>query len=157
LLHCALWLGQTPVSARERNLAIRRIISAHAHGRITATDAGRRQALLEGAHTRQELCAVLDGLSGVRPQWNFAAFTGIAAMLWLVVTVADVTVWSMVCLIGGERDDPWWLWSLIVRGALVVGLWQAAEWEHRALLTDDRSPVEPEDGSSGTRSRKSFV
>lgn len=131
-----LWLGETPVSARDRTLASRRITEAYAHGRITAAAAGRRQALLEGARTRQELREALDGQSGPGPQWELAALTGIAAVIWLTVSVAEMVVWLMVCLLSGEWDEPWWLWSMTVRGVLVVCLWQAAEWEHLALLRD---------------------
>ena len=42
---------------------------------------------------------------------------------WAAITLVHFTIWSLVCIIGGDLDSPWWLWIAIPPGAVLGGLW----------------------------------
>ena len=49
------------------------------------------------------------------------AVTGV----WAAVSLIQLTVWLLVCVIGWHFVNPWWLWTVLVGGAVVGALWFA--------------------------------
>lgn len=43
-----------------------------------------------------------------------------AVMVWLGLSLVQFVVWGMICVIGGQLVEPWFLWTVGV-GALIVG------------------------------------
>jgi hypothetical protein len=43
--------------------------------------------------------------------------------LWLGVLLIQVGVWLMICLISGDLEFPWWLWTVGGGGLIVGGFW----------------------------------
>ena len=48
-----------------------------------------------------------------------AVVTGV----WLAVSLVQFVVWTLVCLIGWHLVNPWWIWTVLVGGVVVGGLW----------------------------------
>jgi hypothetical protein len=41
--------------------------------------------------------------------------------VWLAVVLVEVAVWLVVCVVSGDLESPWWLWSVLVGGVIVGG------------------------------------
>lgn len=44
----------------------------------------------------------------------------ILTAVWLAVVLVELAVWLMICVISGNLESPWWLWS-VLGGVVVVG------------------------------------
>jgi hypothetical protein len=47
----------------------------------------------------------------------------IATIAWAALTLVHFTIWTLVCLIEGELESPWWLWISAPPGAVIGALW----------------------------------
>lgn len=61
----------------------------------------------------------------MRPADRLTLLRRALTALWLAVSMIEFAVWIMICLIGGEFQSPWWLWTVGVGGLVVGGLWLA--------------------------------
>jgi hypothetical protein len=41
--------------------------------------------------------------------------------VWLAVVLVELAVWLVICVISGDLQSPWWLWSVLVGGIIVGG------------------------------------
>jgi hypothetical protein len=62
-----------------------------------------------------------DSQAGSVPPGFFIA-RSVAIALWLTLSVVNLVVWLMICLISGGWDDPWWLWSALIGALAVAGV-----------------------------------
>jgi hypothetical protein len=58
----------------------------------------------------------------LRPGDRRTIITRILLAVWLGVVLVEFGVWLAICLIGGEFESPWWLWSVLVGGVVVGGV-----------------------------------
>jgi hypothetical protein len=59
----------------------------------------------------------------MRPADRLTMVGRVLTALWLAVCLIELGVWTMICVIGGEFQSPWWLWTVGVGGAVVGGFW----------------------------------
>jgi hypothetical protein len=45
----------------------------------------------------------------------------ILTAVWLAVVLVELAVWLVICVISGDLESPWWLWSVLVGGGVVGG------------------------------------
>ena len=53
------------------------------------------------------------------PQLALRIVTG----AWAALTLLHFTIWTIVCMIGGDFDRPWWLWFALPPGVVIGSLW----------------------------------
>jgi hypothetical protein len=46
----------------------------------------------------------------------------------LVMTLVQIVVWLMIGVLSGHLDTPWWLWTTVPAGVVVVGLTAVERW-----------------------------
>jgi hypothetical protein len=56
-----------------------------------------------------------------------------ATAVWAGITTVHVVIWTLVSIIGGGVDGPWWLWFTVPAGAAL-----AVAWWWTAPLPDSR-------------------
>jgi len=56
----------------------------------------------------------------------------VAASVWLLTSLVELTVWLAIAITSGTLDAPWWLYSTLVGGLVVGALWAANDTGHRA-------------------------
>lgn len=128
--------GQVPVSAAERQAAADRLDRAEFAGSISGEQADERRARLSTARTRNDLGVALSGLSGSEPT-ILPRLLSLVTLVWFGAVLIQLAVWLMIGFIGGQFSDLWWLWSVVVGGAVVGALWLVAEGQYRAWLSGD--------------------
>lgn len=47
----------------------------------------------------------------------------IATAVWAGLTIVHITIWTMVSVIGGGLDHPWWLAFTVPLGLLIGAAW----------------------------------
>jgi hypothetical protein len=125
------------VSDAERAGVQERLRRAHDAGQLDLAEFDDRVRSVWAARTRGELARVTADLpeppgpapAPARPG-VFAATPGGVAMrvltlVWLSVTVVNLTVWGIVALTTGETVYPWWLWVAGPPGAVLAVLYAA--------------------------------
>jgi hypothetical protein len=125
-----LWPERTPVSETERELAATRISRARTTGILTDDQARQRHDLLPGARTRADLREALDGLPGAAPG-GLLIVRRVFTALWLAVSIIQLCIWVLVCVIGAHFASPFWLWTVVGGAVIVGGLWWVTESEYR--------------------------
>ncbi|MGP3965526.1 DUF1707 SHOCT-like domain-containing protein [Nonomuraea sp. 3N208] len=127
---------QTPVTQAERQAADGWIDRAKFGGQITDEQAEERRARLSAAKTRADLRVALTGLPGAEAT-TLPRLLSVVTLVWLGACLVQIVVWLMICLIGGELADVWWLWTVVAGGAVVGMLWLLAEGQYRAWMSGD--------------------
>jgi hypothetical protein len=61
-----------------------------------------------------------------KPSSNLRLALRIGTIAWAAINLIHFTIWSLVCIIGGEFERPWWLWFAIPTGIVVATLWWLA-------------------------------
>jgi hypothetical protein len=56
----------------------------------------------------------------------------ILTAVWLAVLLVELAVWLMICVISGNLESPWWLWSVLVGGVIVGGFHLATRGSRKA-------------------------
>jgi hypothetical protein len=118
--------GQVPVSPAERQAVTHRLDRAVFAGSISGEQADERRARLSTAKTRNDLTVALGGLSGSAPA-VLPRLLSLVTLVWFGAVLIQLAVWLMIGFIGGHFSGLWWLWSVVVGGALVGALWLVAE------------------------------
>lgn len=49
----------------------------------------------------------------------------IATLAWAALSLVHFTIWALVCVIGGDLDQPWFLWFAVPPGLVLGALWWA--------------------------------
>jgi hypothetical protein len=57
----------------------------------------------------------------LKPGSKLTMVTRILAAVWLGVVLVEVGVWLAIWIISGDLESPWFLWSVLVGGAVVGG------------------------------------
>jgi uncharacterized membrane protein len=47
----------------------------------------------------------------------------ILTAFWLGLLMVQVGVWLVICLVSGDLEAPWWLWTAVGGGIIVGGFW----------------------------------
>jgi hypothetical protein len=76
------------------------------------------------------------------------AARSVALLVWLGGSAVQIVIWVLVCVISRRLASPWWLWTVVVGGAVVAVVW----WSTRPGRSD-RAPTgsEPTDSESSAR------
>ena len=61
-----------------------------------------------------------------KPADRLTMVTRILTALWLGLVLVEFGVWLAICVIGGDLESPWWLWTVLVGGVVVGGCHLAA-------------------------------
>jgi hypothetical protein len=40
---------------------------------------------------------------------------------WLAVLLVELAIWLVICVVSGDLESPWWLWTVLVGGVVVGG------------------------------------
>jgi hypothetical protein len=131
-----LWPDSQAVTALDRQSAHAHVERAVTGGLLTEREARDRQDLLATARTRGRLRGALRDIPGAAPPPELTAALRIAATAWLALCAIQLTVWAVIAVFTGHLDAPWWLWSDVVGGLIVGGLWWANERYHRQPRVD---------------------
>ena len=49
----------------------------------------------------------------------------VATVVWAALTLIHFTIWTLICILGGELQSPWWLWIAVPPGAVLGVFWLA--------------------------------
>ena len=125
------------VSDADRSLVQDRLRHAHDVGQLDLHEFDERVRAVWAARTRGELGAVLADLPVPAPVPQplprgavFSRTGGGVAMqvltiIWVALTVLNVTAWGIVTLTVGDSIYPWWLWVAGPPGAVLAVLYAA--------------------------------
>ncbi|SEG96162.1 hypothetical protein SAMN05444920_109298 [Nonomuraea solani] len=136
LLRRLLSPERTPVTQAERRAADGWIDRAKFGGKITEGQAEERRARLATAKTRADLRVALTGLPGAEAT-TLPRLLSVVTLVWLGACLVQIAVWLMIVLFGGGFAELWWLWTVVVGGAVVGVLWSLAEGQYRAWVAGD--------------------
>jgi hypothetical protein len=67
----------------------------------------------------------------LRPADKLTMTARVLTALWLGVVLVEVVIWLAICVIGGNLESPWWLWSVLVGGVVVGGVRLAARGQKK--------------------------
>jgi hypothetical protein len=62
----------------------------------------------------------------LKPADKLTMTAKILTALWLGLVLVEFGIWLMICIISGDFESPWWLWSVLVGGVVVGGFHIAA-------------------------------
>jgi Domain of unknown function (DUF1707) len=125
------------VSDADRNLIQDRLRHAHDAGQLDLHEFDERVRTVWASRTRGELERVVADLPLPPPSRPapprgavFSRTAGGVAMqvltiIWVALTVVNVTAWGIVTLTIGESIYPWWLWVAGPPGAVLAVLYAA--------------------------------
>jgi len=122
---------ERPAKETDRVTATAAVRDAVAAGTLPAQEGRYRMTAIEQADTRGQLRHALRGVGGGVPSAGVTTALGVAGSVWLLVTVVQIAVWLVIAFATGGPDGPWWLYSTVVGGAIVAGLWAVNESGHR--------------------------
>lgn len=122
------------VSDVERAAVQERLRRAHDAGQVDLREFDERVRAVWQARTRAELARVTADLPVPPPPARrpgvFADTAGgttmrVLTLVWLSVTVANLTIWGIVVLTTGELVHPWFVWVALPPGAVLAVLYAA--------------------------------
>ena len=119
------------VKETDRATAAAAVHDAMASGALPAQEGRYRLNAIEQARTRAQLRHALRGVRGGVPPVGLTTALGVAGGVWLVGTLVQIMVWLVIAVVNGGPDGPWWLYSAVVGGAVVAGIWAVNESGHR--------------------------
>jgi hypothetical protein len=51
-----------------------------------------------------------------------SALLRIVTAVWAAATTVQIAVWAVICVVNRQLVPPWWLWTAVLGGLLVVGV-----------------------------------
>ncbi|MEC3974120.1 hypothetical protein [Amycolatopsis sp. H20-H5] len=54
-----------------------------------------------------------------RSSWSKVLYA--ITLLWVLATLLQLSVWTLVCVISWHFVNPWWLWTAAIGGLVVAG------------------------------------
>ena len=57
----------------------------------------------------------------LEPADRLTMITRILTAIWLGLVLVELGVWLAICVISGDLESPWWLWTVLVGGVVVGG------------------------------------
>lgn len=134
-----LWPDRVPARQAERDEAIAVIERANVEKRLTDEQACWQRAHAERATTRGEIREALGGLPGVVAPKRLVTTLRIATVASLGLSAVNAVIWALICLFSTDLEKPWWLFCVVIGGAIVGALWWVTESYHSAarLSTND--------------------
>jgi Domain of unknown function (DUF1707) len=122
-------------SDADRNLIQDRLRRAHELGQLDLHEFDERVGAAWAARTRGELERVVADLpvpptpppapqrGGVFARTGPGVAMQVLTIIWVAVTVLNLTVWGIVSLTVGDPVYPWWLWVAGPPGAVLAVLY----------------------------------
>jgi hypothetical protein len=125
-----LWPGQAYVSKAQREAAARRIGLGYADGRLSLTEFDERLAAVWKVSTPTELQALVMDLPAdtsvpepATSQRVDRRGLRLVTMAWAGINLIHIVIWTITCLVTLHLENPWWIWSFAIPGALLAGAW----------------------------------
>jgi hypothetical protein len=56
----------------------------------------------------------------------------VTAIVWIAAAAVQFVVWAMIVVIGGDLVAPWWIWTVLTGGPVVVAVWWVTGALHAA-------------------------
>ncbi|WP_326565383.1 hypothetical protein VSH64_26415 [Amycolatopsis rhabdoformis] len=131
-------IGQ--VTELDRKLAATEVEHARSLGHYDGQEAARRLARVRRAGSHAGLRAAIDGATDAPAPALLEAAPRLAFGLWAVVGAANILIWFLMGLIGGQWDPSWLLWVLLGGGVLVAGVWSVRDRDRRTRAAVRETP-----------------
>ena len=56
----------------------------------------------------------------------------VTAIVWIAACAVQFVVWGMIVVLGGDLVAPWWIWTVLTGGPVVLAVWWVTGALHAA-------------------------